>query len=70
MFWWFERDGAYTRFEVLEISPGQFELRLIAADGSEHVELFTDANALAARQRSVEADLRTNGWTGPHGWVM
>lgn len=70
MFWWFERHGAYTRLEVLEVAPGEFELRLIAPDGSEQVERFTDANQLAARQRSVEAELKTRGWTGPHGWIM
>lgn len=70
MFWWFEREGAYLRCEVLELPAGGYELRVIREDGSEQVERFSDATALAVRQQKVVDDLEDNGWSGPHGWVL
>ena len=70
MFWWFERSGGYLRCEVLELSKGSYELRVIQPDGSMHVEVFADAKDLAKRQGEVERDLRAEGWTGPHGRVL
>ena len=69
MFWWFERDGAYTRCEVLDVA-GVFELRIVNPDGTEETELFSDATELAKRQDAVIDALRRKGWTGPHGWVL
>jgi len=70
MFWWFERKGQHVRVEVLEVNPQRFELRLIDVGGMAHVEMFTDAKALARRQGELQQLLRDDGWTGPHGWVM
>ena len=71
MFWWFEREGVYTRYEVIELPEGAgYELKIIDPDGTEHVERFTDADELANRQRALEAELKAQGWTGPHGWVL
>ena len=70
MFWWFERNGKHVRVEVLESRPKHFELRFIDADGVEHVETFTDSDDLTHRQEEVQRDLHTQGWTGPHGWVI
>jgi hypothetical protein len=70
VFWWFEKSGQYTRCEVLPISSGGFELRVVEPSGAEHVERFDSEVALAARQHAVEAQLRTAGWSGPHGWVL
>lgn len=70
MFWWFERKGTYTRYEILHLPDGGYELRIIEPDGREHVERFQYADDLAKRQRVVEAELRAQGWTGPHGWVL
>ena len=70
MFWWFERSGAYLRCEVLELSESSYELRVVHPDGSVRVEVFTDARDLAKRQAEVEGELRGDGWTGPHGWVL
>jgi hypothetical protein len=70
MFFWFERAGAYARYEVLQLPNGGFELRVVEADGTEHVEGFKSADEVARRQRSLEATLRENGWSGPHGWVL
>lgn len=70
MFWWFERNGTYTRYEVLELTPGQFEFRVIDPDGGEEVEHFSSHIDLADRQRLLERRLADEGWTGPHGWVI
>ena len=70
MFVWFERSGRHVRVEVLEVSPKNYELRFIDADGSERVETFADSDALAERQDQVQRALRDQGWTGPHGWVI
>ena len=70
MFVWFERDGKHVRVEVRELSPKNYELRFIDADGSERVEMFTDSEALAERQEQVQRELRDQGWNGPHGWVI
>jgi hypothetical protein len=70
VFWWFEREGVYTRYEVLELPGGGYELRIIEANGNEHVEHFQYADDLAKRQRALEAELKSQGWTGPHGWIL
>jgi hypothetical protein len=70
VFWWFERRGTYTRYEVLELPEGGYELRVVAADGRETIDRFQFADDLARRQREIEAELRSQGWTGPHGWVF
>jgi hypothetical protein len=70
MFWWFERNGAYLRCEVLETPGGGYELRLVEPQGDERVERFADPDALARRQQAVERDLIADGWTGPHGWIL
>jgi hypothetical protein len=49
MFVWFERSGQHVRVEVLELSPKNYELRFIDADGLERVEMLTDSGALASR---------------------
>jgi hypothetical protein len=70
VFWWFERGGQFTRCEVIEIADGGYELRVVEPSGAEHVEHFDSPTALAARQQAVELQLRTAGWSGPHGWVL
>jgi hypothetical protein len=70
VFWWFERAGVYTRYEILELGDGSYELRVFDPDGTEHVERFKNTDDLASRQRALEAQLRADGWTGPHGWVL
>ena len=70
MFWWFARGSAYLRFEVLEAPQGEYELRIILEDGTMRCEHFRSAAALATRQRVVENQLKLEGWSGPHGWVM
>jgi hypothetical protein len=70
VFWWFQRDGKFLRYETRETNPGACELRVIAPDGSERVETFTDSSALTKRQLAFEHDLASDGWTGPHGWNL
>jgi hypothetical protein len=70
MFWWFERNGAHARLEVLQLPSGGYELRFVDADGAEHVETFDDSKAIAERQDDLQRTLLTEGWTGPHGWVV
>jgi hypothetical protein len=68
MFFWFERRGEYLRYEVQAVSTSCFELRVIAPDGTVHVERFCDSDELAKRQEAVQNDLSAHGWCGPHGW--
>jgi len=70
VFRWFERQGTYTRCEVLDLPAGGYELRVVHPDGTELVEHFERADDVADRQRAIEADLKSTGWTGPHGWVL
>jgi hypothetical protein len=70
VFWWFERNGTYTRCEVLDLPTGGFELRVVDPDGQEEIEHFADAATLARRQQAVEEQLAADGWTGPHGWLL
>jgi hypothetical protein len=70
MLWWFEREGQRTRLEVLHLPAGAYELRLIGADGVEHVEHFTDAGELAKRQHEIQQTLAATGWRGPNTWII
>jgi hypothetical protein len=70
VFWWFERGGEFIRVEILQLASDRFELRLIRADGTETVETFSNAVDLGTRQDEVQRDVRQQGWSGPHGWVM
>ena len=72
MFWWFEREGRFLRYEVSESAgtDGGYELRIIEPDGTEHTERFEDSAALSKRQIEFERELRAKGWTGPHGWNL
>jgi hypothetical protein len=70
MLWWFEREGRHTRLEILHLATGEFELRVIDADGVEQVEHFTNAVDLAKRQEAIQQMLVAHGWMGPHGWTL
>ena len=70
MFWWFERKGELLRVEVLQVSNQQYELRVIAADGTESTETFSSAQELAKRQEEIIEKISKDGWSGPHGWVI
>jgi hypothetical protein len=70
MFWWFERRGHYVRCEVRFQATGDYEFAVLDADGSEHIERFTDASELAKREENLERELASEGWTGPHGWIV
>jgi hypothetical protein len=59
-----------VRCEVLHLPAGSFELRVVAPDGAERVEQFTDSEELAKRQVAVESELISEGWSGPHGWHL
>jgi len=59
--WWFEREGRRTTIEVLNLPTGDYELRLVDADGAEQVERFTNSAALAKRQQSVQDTLIARG---------
>jgi len=70
MFWWFERKGELLRVEVLQTAQQEFELRVIAPDGAESMEMFSTAEDLAKRQEEVLATISKDGWSGPHGWII
>ena len=68
MLWWFEREGAVARCQVLDLPHGGYELRIAQPDGTETIEHFTNAADLAKRQQAVNEEFKANGWAGPHGW--
>jgi hypothetical protein len=70
MFWWYERQGEYSRAEVLPLAAGGFELRVVKPDGSEIVEQFEAADRVARRRSDIEEELHRDGWSGPHGWYI
>jgi len=70
VFWWFEREGKFLRYEVTECTGGGYELRIIDPDGTEHAERFEDSADLSKRQIDFERELTEKGWTGPHGWNL
>jgi len=43
---------------------------MILPDGSARVERFTDSRKLARRQAEFEHSVKTDGWSGPHGWNL
>jgi hypothetical protein len=70
MLWWFEREGRKVRMEVLLLSAGGYELRIIGVDGVEHVEHFTDAAELAKRQLEIQDELISKGWSRSSCWIV
>jgi hypothetical protein len=70
VFWWFERKGQFLQCEVLPVSNGGFELRIVDPDGTEVVERFDDSTDLERRQHDVIDEATRDGWSGPHGWNL
>ena len=70
MLWWFERDGAQTMVEVLNLPAGDYELRILEADGVERVEHFDNAADLARRQQAVHDSLIAQGWSRSGDWLL
>jgi len=70
MLWWFERAGARTTLEVLNLPTGAYELRVTDADGEERVEHFANAVDLAKRQQAIHDALVAQGWAHTGGWKL
>ena len=70
MFTWFQRGDEYLRYEAREIGSGDYELTILASDGTETVERFSDQEALSERQVALHRELEAEDWTGPHGWNL
>ena len=70
MLWWFEREGVRTTIEVLELPSGGFELHLVDADGSEHIEHFANVLDSAKRQQLIQDELAALGWTRSGEWLV
>ncbi len=68
MFWWFQRNGQYLRYEARPAPDRGFEFCIIEADGTERIERFNDSGELAKRQLEFERQIVKEGWSGPHGW--
>lgn len=67
MVWFYERHGAFIRFEAREADSGGFELVVTNPDGSERIEHFDDSSELTRRQQEIERGLTGDGWQGPFG---
>lgn len=63
-------NGRHARVEVLHLTPGGYELRLFDADGTEHVEQFTDAADLTKRQQAIHDQLIAQGWSRSCEWLL
>ena len=70
MFWWFERNGSFMRCETRDLPDDGYLLVVTNADGTDRVERFADSSDLTKRQRDLERDLVSEGWSGPHGWNL
>ena len=70
MLWWFERNERRTTIEVLPLSEGGFELRVLSGDGLEEVEHFTTASDLAKRQLAIQDTLIAQGWARSGEWLL
>jgi hypothetical protein len=70
VFWWFERNGQYLRYEARQAPGGGFEMCVVEPDGTERVERFATSSDLARRQQEFEEQIAEAGWNGPHGWNL
>jgi len=70
MLWWFQRDGLHTTIEVLHLATGEYELRVVDADGADRIEHFTGAGDLAKRQQAIQDALVAQGWKRSGEWML
>jgi hypothetical protein len=70
MFTWFRRGDEFLRYEAREVSKNVYQLTIMLSDGTETVEQYSDEHALADRQSTLQTELESQGWTGPHGWNL
>lgn len=70
MLWFFERRGRHAHLEVLFLDIYHYEMRFVDADGSETVEHFTNADAVAERQLQIQQTLAGQGWTHSGSWKL
>ena len=70
MIWIFERKGRSAKLEVLYLGPHSYEVRFVDADGVEHIEHFTSAEAAGNRQLDVEHTLAMQGWAKAASWKL
>ena len=54
MVWFYERGGAFVRFETGD-DPTTYELVVVQPDGREQVERFASSEALTRRQQELAA---------------
>ena len=66
---WFERDGAFARYELYRLADGRCELRITAPGGTESVEYFDAETDADRRCRALDAEFASGGWSGPHGLI-
>jgi hypothetical protein len=68
--WIFERQGKKAKLEVLYLGPDNYEVRFVDAEGKEHIEHFTSAEAAGNRQLDVEHALAMQGYEKTAGWKL
>jgi hypothetical protein len=66
---WFERDGAFARYELYQLANGRYELRILGADGTESAEYFDSSIDVDRRCRQLDQEFTAGGWSGPHGMI-
>jgi len=58
MFWWHERGGKFTPVEVAQLPTGEYQLRIVVPDRTEHLEHVATPAELMIRFNFVRAQLR------------
>jgi hypothetical protein len=57
MFWWFQREDKFIRYEARKCANDVYELVELMPDGTERVERFTDETALKDRELALVREL-------------
>lgn len=66
MIFFFEQDGRYTRFEVLQLASGASELTVTSPGGDQTVEVLA-AVEVTRRMSELRERFIDAGWWGPLG---
>lgn len=68
MFYFFQRESEYVRYELRPVSGTEAcELAFIKDDQDERVERYPNWEAAQARWLEVKATFKDDGWAGPLG---
>ncbi len=67
MFYFFQKGPEYLRCEIQALADGSFGLMIIEPHAGERTEKFLTAQLANKRWAELQAQYKTDGWTGPFG---